>query len=188
MKKRARAMTIDRDEVVHETLYTRLVVRHYTDITGTPRMWEMIAQNPKGVGSLVAAVTPDHKLVLERSYRIPSRSDVIELPGGCDDIGREEPAEVACRELREETGYTVASTELLAKIHNDPGSSDLKTFLFVGLGAKKTATPVLGDAEIIETVLVPLDALFDFLSQSNTPVDPKVWVAYAYLHERGLIA
>ena len=186
-KKRARAITIDRDEVVHETPYTRLVVRHYTDLVGTPRVWEMIGQNPQGLGSLIAAVTKDHKLVLERSYRIPLRCEVLELPGGCNDIGGEVPSEVAIRELREETGYVVTNAELLAKIPNDPGSSDQQTYLFLGLGALKKSTPVLGDAELIETILVPLDALFDYLTNSSTPVDPKVWVAYAFLREGGMV-
>ena len=188
MKKHARTIVIDRDEVVHETAYTRMVVRHYTDTAGTPHVWEMIALNTRGPASVIAAITADRQIILERTYRIPLRTEVIELPGGCDDIGGESGAQIAARELREETGFEVGSIEFLTHVTTDPGCTDSSANLFLGLDAEKKANVALGPAEIITTVLVPLDTLFEYLAHSDAPVDPKVWVAYAFLKERRLIS
>ncbi len=187
MKKHLRAITIDHDEVVHETAYTRMVVRHYTDTEGVPHVWEMISLNTRGPGAVIAAITKDKQIVLERTYRIPLRREVLELPGGCDDIGGEEPRAIAERELKEETGYVVSSTTLLACIPNDPGNSDSETYVFLGLDAQKQSNTLLGAAEMITTVLVPLDALFDYLTKGDISVDPKIWVAFAFLKQRGHI-
>lgn len=60
----------------------------------------------------VLAVTPDGMIPLVRQYRPAVQRMTIELPGGLNEAS-EAPAEVAIRELYEETGFRAFSEPLL---------------------------------------------------------------------------
>lgn len=77
----------------------------------------------------IAPVTADGGLVLVRQYRHPARAMLWEIPAGtaeedesCEDGAR--------RELREETGYTAASWELLCAAYPTPGYSTERVHVY----------------------------------------------------------
>jgi ADP-ribose pyrophosphatase len=61
---------------------------------------------------VVAAFDSDGNVLLERHYRHGAGATTSSLPSGYVDPG-EKASEAARRELREETGYTASSWELL---------------------------------------------------------------------------
>src|SRR5881275_1390355 len=80
-----------------------------------PRTWTIVHRKAAVV---VAPMTRDGKIVLIRQERIPIRQAIWEMPSGQIDsvAGGDEPGEpvetieqVALRELREESGYELAS-------------------------------------------------------------------------------
>jgi ADP-ribose pyrophosphatase len=60
------------------------------------------------------AITPEGRILLVRQYRPAIERFSLELPAGLLDAG-EEPAEAMVRELREETGYSTRSIQLMGK-------------------------------------------------------------------------
>ena len=68
----------------------------------------------------IAALPTDGSIVLIRQYRHPAGLSLWEIPAGTAEPG-EDPANGAKRELREETGYSAASWELLGSLYPTPG-------------------------------------------------------------------
>src|SRR5213592_375722 len=74
-----------------------------------PRTWTIVHRKAAVV---VAPMTRDGKIVLIRQERIPLRQAIWEMPSGQIDYhnaDEEEIKDVAVRELREESGYELAS-------------------------------------------------------------------------------
>ena len=55
---------------------------------------------------VIVALTTEGELILERNWRAPLESFVVQFPAGLSDREGESEEEVARRELLEETGYT----------------------------------------------------------------------------------
>ena len=84
----------------------------------------------------VLAVTPDGSIPMVRQYRPAVQRITIELPGGLNDAS-EAPAEVAVRELYEETGFCALSEPLLlGKLIPDTGRLENRLWCYF-----VTATP-----------------------------------------------
>ena len=98
------------------------------------RNWTTVRRK---VAVVIAAITPESKIVLINQERVPIRATIWEMPAGqidrpTDEDGRE-AREVALRELREESGYELApGGELIAvgDFFSSPGFTDEHEFLF----------------------------------------------------------
>ena len=110
-----------------------------TDRVQTParpnaRAWTIAHRKPAVV---VAPMTRDGTIILIRQERIPIQQAIWEMPSGqIDDHNADEQEikEVALRELREETGYELASDgELIPLGHyfSSPGFTDERGYLFL---------------------------------------------------------
>ena len=68
-------------------------------------------------------VLPDGRLVFVKQFRKAAERVFIEVVAGLLEEG-ESPEECACREVKEETGYTVDSLEKLISLYPSPGYVD----------------------------------------------------------------
>jgi ADP-ribose pyrophosphatase len=101
----------------------------------------------------VLPVTPDGDVLLVRQFRPAIRQPLVEIPAGLLDVGEEDAAACAARELFEETGYRHASIESLGGIYTSPGFADEYIHLF---WAQTEAEPTAEPEDGIELVRVPL--------------------------------
>jgi ADP-ribose pyrophosphatase len=112
--------------------------------------------------AMVVAVTPDGRVILERSYKHGPRSVALSLPAGYIEAG-ETPDQTARRELREETGYTSEEWRRLGSFTVDGNYGVCTAHLFLAQGAiQSDAAGGHGhdDLEEIEVLSLPLsDAL-----------------------------
>jgi ADP-ribose pyrophosphatase len=83
--------------------------------------------------ALIVPVFDDGRLLLERQFRYPLQTVLIEFPAGKLDPG-ETALVTAQRELREETGYEAARWQTLGRMHPLPAYSDEIIYLFAAEG------------------------------------------------------
>jgi ADP-ribose pyrophosphatase len=83
--------------------------------------------------ALIVPVLDDGRLLLERQFRYPNQTVLIEFPAGKLDPG-ETPLVTAQRELLEETGYEASRWQTLGKIHPLAAYSDEIIYLFAAEG------------------------------------------------------
>jgi ADP-ribose pyrophosphatase len=99
-----------------------------------PRAWTIVHRKAAVV---VAPMTRDGKIVLIRQERIPVRQAIWEMPSGqIDDHNADEEKikDAAVRELREESGYELASDGQLVSLghyFSSPGFTDERCYLFL---------------------------------------------------------
>jgi ADP-ribose pyrophosphatase len=108
----------------------------------------------------VIPVTPDNRVVFIWQHRFGSDSLSLEVPGGVIDTG-EAPEAAALRELEEESGYQVASSdiELLSVLEPNPALFGNRIFSYVARNVTPTGRTHFDDLEECETVLVPVTEL-----------------------------
>ena len=97
---------------------------------------------------LIVPVLPDGRLVVERQYRYPLGSVLIEFPAGKLDPG-ETPLATGQRELREEAGYTAARWRPLGRVHTVVSYSTETIDFFVADGLTHVGA-ALDEGEFLE--------------------------------------
>lgn len=109
-------------ETLHEGKFLKLVKNG---------RWEFVERvNAKGV-VIIAALTPDDKILIVEQFRVPVGQNVLELPAGLagdvpEDDGPDFLIKAAKRELLEETGY---QADYIAPLYSSPSSCGLASEL-----------------------------------------------------------
>lgn len=176
------------DEVAWSGDFVEAVKRFYKDRNGNRRVWEFMRRKQQLGVAIIAAVTDEHELILERTFRIPLNADVIELPAGLYEPDKETTEDAIRRELLEETGFTVDRVEPLFDIVSNQGLLGDGMSFYLGYGAKRIKAPELEPTEDIETVLVPLRELSPYLLKeyrNGAKIDLKTLAVLPLLQERG---
>ena len=135
-------------------------------------------------GSVIVAVTDEGKVIVERQFRKPFESVLIELPAGKADPG--EPREVtALRELKEETGYTAGSIKHLVTYYPTCGYSDEKLDIFLCRELTPGETH-WDDTECIDIAEYDADELIAMI-MNNEIQDSKAIIGLLFARQAGEI-
>ena len=186
--------------------WLRLKELRYVDALGSPRRWEVVERTTQvrrffffemnatllylfefsatpaqvqGTDGVAGVATVDGQLVVVKQYRPAVDREVLELPAGLVDVG-EEPVAAAVRELREETGFhgQPQKNGVSPALPTDPGISNSTTRMVL-LDAGHRGPVALEDGEHIETLLLPLSGLRDYLDHSDAMVDSRLYALAA---------
>ena len=134
-------------------------------------------------GAVLAALTPEGKMVMVRQFRKPAERVMLEVPAGKIDAG-ELPETAAVRELKEETGYTAGTVRHLTSFYPSVGYSEevLHLYLCTDLTPGDTC---FDENEAIDIEEMDVDALYRMV-MSGEIQDAKT--AIAILMVRSLLA
>ena len=166
-------MEITKQETLYEGKYLRMVKRHFKTDTGESD-WETIERkNIHGKGAVVIiALTKEKEVILERNWRVPLASFVIQFPAGLCDKEGESEEETARRELLEETGYRAEQLIPIIPAPLCPALTPTRATHFFAPKVELVGRENKEMDEKIEVLKVPIEKLDDFLL--NLPKDTEL--------------
>src|ERR1700677_1508808 len=130
--------------------------------------------------AIVAALTPERRVVLVRQYKHGLAQIVLELPPGMIDPD-EAPDACAIRELAEETGYAGDPPQLLRTLFADPTSSNASFHVFLIENAVPKFAQSLDTTEAIVVETATLDELRAAVRDGGIGSGSQVAAAYVAL-------
>jgi ADP-ribose pyrophosphatase len=130
--------------------------------------------------AVIAALTPERRIVLVRQYKHGIAQVVLELPAGMIDAG-EEPQTCAIRELAEETGYAGEPPRLLRSLFADPTSSNASFHVFLIENAVPKFAQSLDTTEAIVVETTTIEDLHAAVRDGRIASGPQVAAAYIAL-------
>lgn len=104
------------------------------------------------------------QVLLIRSWRYPIQQEGWEIPAGSVDCG-EDPAAVAIREVKEETGLDVNHLVLLCQFYPSNGMSDQKVYVYEGKAEESEF--ILDEREIEEARWFAPEVLHQMLNSGQ---------------------
>jgi ADP-ribose pyrophosphatase len=137
-----------------------------------------------GEAVATVALTDAGCVLLTRQYRHPVRRVIWDLPAGAMGPG-EDPAEAACRELEEETGYRAGELIRLAYFNQFPGSMDIGTHLFLAQGLTWVGQQ-LDPGEELEVVAMPFDQALALVLNGDV-IDGALMLGLLLVAQKGLV-
>lgn len=164
-------MKITGKKTVYEGSFFRLVDKYITGSNGKQGVWETIERtNVSGGGAVVIIpVTKDGELIMEKNWRAPIESYVIQFPAGLTDIQGEPELETARRELLEETGYLAHELVPVMSVPLAPAMAPTSAMHYYAPGVEYSGKSTGKDIEEIEVVKVKLEQVGNYLL--NLPED-----------------
>lgn len=169
-------------ETLYETRWLRMQRNGHWDYVVRP-------QSNTCVGIL--AITPEREIVLVEQFRIPIQRRVIEIPAGIvgDEVSHQGAslAEIAGRELMEETGYRAGSMEQLLVTPTSAGLTSEWIHLFQAKDLTREGPGGGVGSEDITVHHVPLDRLREWLQEQETAGKVIDFKIHAMLWQVGLV-
>lgn len=128
--------------------------------------------------SAVVPLFADGSTMLVRQFRYPSRRTFLEVPAGKIDQKGEEPADVAARELEEETGWRAESFSTLGALYPCIGYSNEIIHFFLAEGLSKGSRN-LSEGEFMDVVPIGFDEALRLVAKGEI-MDMKSAAALLY--------
>lgn len=172
MKRRLDLDRLPPAETLHEGDWLRLVRRGH---------WEYAERtHGDGMAVIIAALTPDDRVLFVEQPRIPLAARSIEMPAGLvgDQPGEDTLEDAARRELVEETGWEPARVEVLTIGPTSSGMSNERVAFVRASGLTKVGPGGGDDSEDIVVHEVPRAEAAAWLvarQAEGYELDPKLW-------------
>ena len=171
-------MKITSKNTAYEGRFLRIVEKAITDSRGRKGVWESIERtNVEGRGAvIIIAITTEGELVLEKNWRAPIESYIIEFPAGLTDVPGEDEKEAARRELLEETGYLAKELIPIISTPLAPALAATHGMHYFAPDVEFKGKTVDRDIEEIEVVKIKLAHVADYLLNlpPNVELDLRV--------------
>ncbi len=129
------------------------------------------------LASAVLAFDEENNIILEEQFRYPFHDVIKELPAGKAD-GKEDPLEVAKRELLEETGYEADEWTFLGEFYPSVAYTDESIYLYEAHSLHKKERHLDVDENLIVNK-VPFDEFIEMVNKGEIR-DGKTLGALAY--------
>ncbi len=172
----------------YEGKFLRMMEYKFLTEKGKEGIWEVVERKIYKRIVVIFASTKEKEVILERIYRAPVESNIIELPAGLTDKKGETEETAARRELLEETGFLAEKLIPFYTWPVEPGAFSEKGVLFFAPNViKREDKRKTEDVEKIEVLRVPLNNLTEFLTNTEETVDIKIFGAFCVAREKGLI-
>jgi ADP-ribose pyrophosphatase len=136
--------------------------------------------------SAIVPILPDGRTVLIRQFRYPPRQTFLEVPAGKLDRPDEDPADVAARELQEETGWRAERFEHVSSMCPCIGYSSEVIHIFLAFDLH-AGPQQLADGEFVEVVEMDFEAAVERAEQGalkDMKTVTALLQAAAYLRDR----
>ena len=130
----------------------------------------------------MVAITNEGNIVMVEQFRYASGKAVLEIPAGKIDKGETDPAKVAARELREETGYSAENIVLLGKINTSVAYSEEMISIYAMTGLTP-GEQELDDDEALNVIEIPFEKAYDMAAQGEL-IDAKTIAALLMAKEQ----
>ena len=145
--------------------YLRIVEKSFETDAGLKGVWETVERtNIHNSGAVVViALTRERELILERNWRMPLESYVIQFPAGLCDQESEREEATARRELLEETGYMAGEMIPIVTMPMSPALTSTKGSHFLSYDVEYVGRPARDLTEEIEVIKVPVEEIGRFL-------------------------
>lgn len=121
-------------KVAEREIHAGRVVRLTESVFATPDGGRITRDIVHHRGAVAVVAIDGDDVVLLRQYRTPVEGALLEIPAGTRDVGGEDPAGTARRELAEEAGLACESLEELGTFFNSPGFCDELSHVFLATG------------------------------------------------------
>ena len=130
------------DTAASETVYVGNIFALRADEVRMPGGQTARREVVEHYGAVAIAALDEHdRIVLVYQYRHPLGRRLWELPAGLLDVGGEDPALTAQRELVEEAGLEADTWSVLADVDSAPGFSDESVRIYLATGLREVEQP-----------------------------------------------
>jgi 8-oxo-dGTP pyrophosphatase MutT (NUDIX family) len=171
-------MQITKRETVFEGNHLKFIEKHAVTNNGENYVWETIERKNiyNGRAVIIVPLTEERELILERNWRAPLESFVIQFPAGLCDKENETEEDVARRELLEETGYIAGKLIPVITTSLCPATVSTIGAHFFAPDVKFSGRANIEIIEEIEVIKVALGDLDNFLLNlpKGTQLDLRV--------------
>ncbi|MCD6130095.1 MAG: NUDIX hydrolase [Deltaproteobacteria bacterium] len=161
-------------KIVYEGKYLKMVNKYFKTGQGKQHVWETVERkNIYGEGAVViVALTKNREIILEKNWRVPLESFIIQFPAGLTDKKGETKEEAAKRELLEETGYRAEKLIPIISVPLCPALTATKATYFFAPVVEFAGKQKTENTEKIKVLKIPTEKIDDFLL--NLPQDTEV--------------
>ncbi len=184
-------MRIVNRETAFEGEYLRLVRKTTVSKDDNIIVWETIERKNlyHGGAVVVVGLTNKGELILEKQWRAPTESYIIQFPGGLTDIKGESEEEAARREFTDETGYIARQLIPVVFVPAYPMSVSMRDRYYFAPDIEYKGTKNQDIAEEIEIILLPRENLYHYLTNlpDDTEMDLRVPGIVWILEQQGLL-
>jgi ADP-ribose pyrophosphatase len=129
----------------------------------------------------IMPILSDGRILLERQFRYPVDTAMIEIPAGKLELG-EDPLLCAQRELLEETGYSAKTWDFLGRIH--PVISYSTEFIDIYLAKDLSlGERALDEGEFLDVFAATLDEMHEWIAEGKI-TDVKTIISVYHLERQ----